>query len=64
MLEDEIPEEWKGNGWRNLKVNLREAPIDSQNGIGISVKVKTQDAGQRLIRFIKAEADFDENKTY
>jgi hypothetical protein len=50
--------------WRWLKLDLTDAPIDSQNGIGISVKVKSRDTDQRRFRFSSAQALFDEDKTY
>jgi hypothetical protein len=64
MKEDKIPDAWKGDGWRNMTLDLTDAPIDSQNGIGISVKVRSKDIHPRLFRFISAQANFDENKTY
>ena len=59
-----IPEAWKGDGWRNMTLDLTDAPIDSQNGIGISLKVKSRDTDQRRFRFSSAQALFDEDKTY
>jgi len=61
-----IPADWNtsAKSWRWLKVPLTDAPIDSQNGIGISVKVKSRDTDLRRFRFSSAQALFDENKTY